>query len=233
MRRSVKKLQGHIVCARDGDIGKVSNLYFDDRAWTIRYLVVDTGGWLSGRRVLISPVAVREADWAAEKLPVALTKGQVEHSPSIYADMPVSRQREIELARYYQWPYYWAGANLWAGGMYPGATAVPVVPPKDPAASDDEQGDPHLRSAKEVMGYRIVAQDGEVGHVDDFLFDDQTWTIQDLVVSIGGWLSSRRVVVPCRAIERVSWDERAVQVSLSQDAVQRSPDYDPSLQDHT
>jgi hypothetical protein len=115
MLRSMKDLDGFTIGATDGDIGQVATCYFDDASFTVRHLVVDTGGWLSGRKVLISPRALRDIDWAAKRINAALTKSQVMQSPDIDTDQPVSRQQEIEYDRYYGYPNYWSGPYLWGG----------------------------------------------------------------------------------------------------------------------
>ena len=114
MLRSVSGMRGFTIHATDGDMGSVDEFLFDDEQWTIRYLVVNTGGWLSGRLVLVSPIAFRSVDWDRETFDVALTRQQVEQSPSIATDQPVSRQQEEEYSRYYGYPYYWDGLGLWA-----------------------------------------------------------------------------------------------------------------------
>jgi len=113
MLRNITELRGYAILATDGHIGTVDDFYFDDEDWAIRYLVVDTGGWLSGRKVLISPLSLGHPDFVGRLLPVSLTKSQVEHSPDIDTRKPVSRQHEAELFEYYGYPYYWGGAGLW------------------------------------------------------------------------------------------------------------------------
>ena len=81
MLRNVTHLKGFAIRATDGEIGTVDQFYFDDESWAIRYLVVNTGGWLSGRLVLVSPIALRQAEWQSKRLDVALTKKQIEDSP--------------------------------------------------------------------------------------------------------------------------------------------------------
>ena len=120
MLRSMKNdLKGFTVGATDGDIGTVEEVYFDDTSFTVRHLVVDTGGWLSGRKVLISPMALRDIDWGGKRINATLTKAQVEKSPAIHTDRPVSRQHEIEYYGYYGYPSYWAGPYLWGAYPYP------------------------------------------------------------------------------------------------------------------
>jgi len=224
MLRSIKELKDYTIAATDGDVGSVQTFYFDDERWTVRYLVVDTDGWLA-HHVLISPIAVGHPDWASRRLSVNLTKNRVEHSPSFNVDKPVSRQHELEYYRYYGWPYYWSGPYLWGGSMYPGALAGA---PGTATVAEQESGDPHLRSADEVMGYHIQATDGEIGHVADFIVDDETWTLRYMVVDTSNWWFGNEVLVSPDWIERVSWHDRKVYVNLAREAVKGSPRWDAS-----
>jgi sporulation protein YlmC with PRC-barrel domain len=234
MMRNVTSLRGYAVRATDGVIGKVDDFYFDDEDWGIRYLVVDTGKWLSGRKVLISPIAIGAPDWMIQELPVSLTKAQVKRSPDIDTRKPVSRQHEAEHARYYGYPYYWGGAGLWGMGAYPGnLTAEDVInetlraaAPHRPVTADDC----HLRSSNAVMGYRIRASDGDIGNVDDLLVDDQTWAIRYLIVDTHRWWSGRRVLVAPRWIDDVSWSMATVSVDLTRDAIKGARPYDSEAQ---
>ena len=81
MLKNVIHLKDFTIRATDGEIGTLEQFYFDDETWAIRYLVVNTGGWLSGRLVLVSPIALRQAEWQSKRLDVALTKKQIENSP--------------------------------------------------------------------------------------------------------------------------------------------------------
>ena len=119
MHYRVKNLKGYAIGATDGDIGKLADFYFDDEFWTIRYLVAETGNWLLNRKVLISPFALGKADLSKERVNVALTKKQVEESPSMDTDMPVSGQHEALYLDYYGYPYYWEGPLLWGPTAYP------------------------------------------------------------------------------------------------------------------
>ena len=123
MLRNTADLKGFAIQATDGELGTVDQFYFDDETWAIRYFMVETGGWLGGRRVLISPISVVHADWQAKRLDVALTKKQVEHSPNVNTHQPVSRQHEAEYYGYYGYPYYWDGPYLWGPAFYPAGLA--------------------------------------------------------------------------------------------------------------
>ena len=92
MLSKAKSLKGYKLDSLDGGIGEVKEFYFDDRHWTIRYLVANTGHWLTGRQVLISPYALVAAIKLEKHITVDLTKQQIENGPSLNSDKPVSRQ---------------------------------------------------------------------------------------------------------------------------------------------
>jgi hypothetical protein len=222
-----KRLKDYVIRATDGELGSVVELYFDDETWAIRYLVVDTGGWLSGRRVLISPFSIIRTDWDAVRLDVALTKQQVENSPNIDTHQPVSRQHEAAYLGYYGYPYYWDGPNLWGPAFYPAALAVPATASTEAMAEGirKESKDSHLRSTEAVTGYHIEAADGEIGHVDGFVVDDEAWAIRYIEVATRNWLPGKKVLVSPSWIERVSWVDSKVSVGLSREAIKDAPEY--------
>jgi hypothetical protein len=227
MLRSLKNLRGYDILAIDGEMGEVHEFYFDDEEWIIRYLVADTGNWLPGRRVLISPVALEKPDWDLKKFPVLLHKDEIKKSPHISKDEPVSRQHEEEMSEYYNWPPYW---NVGALGMPP---AQPVTP-KDTPEKDktyhgaEKEGDPHLRSSREVIGYHIQAIDDEVGHVEDFLVDDESWTLRYLVIDTRNWLPGKKVVISPLWVKDIKWEDKKAGVDLTRNSIKNSPEYDPS-----
>jgi len=231
MLRTAGELKGVTIEAMDGDIGSVQDLYFDDQTWTIRYFVVDTGTWLPGRQVLVSPFAFQVVP-GASRLRTSLTKEQVKDSPSIDTDRPVDRQREIAFSQYYGYPYYWVGPYRWGDLAYP---ALPLTPPQPSAteqemlARDRDSADPNLRSARDVMGYYIQATDGDLGHVEDFLVDAETWAIRYGIVDTRNWLPGRKVLVSPEWIQRVSWEESKVYVDLSKRHIEDAPEFDPSV----
>jgi hypothetical protein len=220
MLRSEKSLHQYKVRATDGEIGKVHALLFDDQAWIVRYFVVDTGSWLPGRKVLIPPREVKEPEWQDGHLPVKLTRTQVEESPPIDADKPVSRQHEEALHEHFHWHPYWLG------GVAIGTTAAQRKEKRqtDPAVETD---DPNLRSTREVVGYGVNATDGEIGHIHDFIVDDQDWQMRYAVVDTRTWLPGRKVLLALSWIQRFDWAQRLADIDLSRDQVQNSPEYDP------
>jgi hypothetical protein len=212
MLRSLKELYEYTILATDGEIGVVDDFYFDQmiggQLWTIRYLVIDTRMWLAGRRVLVSTLALGQpdrVDWASHRLPMRLTREQVENSPEVDLTRPISRQKEREVHEYYGWPIYWAGS-------------------KTPEVS---QADAELRSTKQLTGYHVQDREDEIGLVEDFVVDDENWIIPYLVVDTRNWLPGRSVLVAPGWIEEVNWTEAKVQVDLHRESIKNSPEYDP------
>ena len=211
---ATKTIYGNSVEGADGHVGTVKDLLFGGESWSIRYLDVDTGRWLPGRRVILSPTVVRTADYASRRFVVQLTRQQVEDSPSLESEVAVSRQKEIELARHYTWGAYWTIANT-------------------PQAEAESDYDPSLRSAREVAGYRVQAIDGEIGHVEDFILDDSAWDvgpweIRYLVLDTGNWLPGRHVLIPPLWAESIDWESKKVEIGLTRELIEKSPEYDPN-----
>ncbi len=225
MLRSLKELQGYTIDAIDGEIGSVYDFYFDDQKWTIRYLVVDTGNWLAGRRVLLSMMALGQPDWEQRTFPVSLTQEQVENSPNIDTNKPVSRQMEEDLHGYYGWAPYWRPA---APGGGTGAIAAAQIAAAVEQEEKSGTSHPHLRSTKEVLGYHIQATDGGIGHVEDFVTEDDVWVVRYMVVNTRNLLPGKDVLIAPTWVKRVNWAERMVEVDLSQETIQNSPEFDPS-----
>lgn len=241
MLRNLKDLEGYALRATDGDIGAVKDFYFDDERWVVRYLVVKTGHWLDSRQVLISPVSIGTPDHADKVLPVSISREQVGNSPDIDTDKPVSRQHEIDTLGYYGYPAYWDGVGLWGAGSMPGMMLPEVgygaaMPASGDAAENKglaeaiaarhQDDDPHLRSCHDVVGYHIKAQDGEIGHVQGWIVDEQSWAIRYLVVDTSNWWMGHRVLVAPQWITQVSWSDAIVAVSLTREAIESSPPWD-------
>jgi hypothetical protein len=227
MLRLAKTFKSFKLRARDGDIGKAMEFYFDDHHWTVRYLIADTGDWLNDRRVLISPYALEPANEAEQVIPVDLTKKRIEESPPLDSDQSVSRHYEMQYYSYYDWPMYWGGPFIWGQIAYPTRQPKEWSEPGHDHSGREEGGDPHLRSTEAVSGYQIQALDGEIGHVADFIIDDEAWAIRYLVIDTKNWWPGKNVLISPRWIERVSWEESKVFVNLSRDIIKRSPEYTP------
>lgn len=208
MLRSLKEISGYRVESLDGAIGSIKDFYFDDLHWRIRYFVVDTGNWLPGRKVLVNPRVVKEPHFTSQSVQVAMPKQRIENSPSIDFDQSVSRETEVELAKYYGWPHYWAPRD---------AKDVPV------------EGEQNLRSASEVFGYKIDAKDGNIGHVEDLIAETETQQIHYVVVDTRNWLpGGKKVLLDRDWIERISWTDRACEVDLLRQTIENGPEYNPT-----
>lgn len=211
------------VLARDDELGLVQDIYFDDQDWAVRYLVLETGGWFSGRNVLISPMSAGPVDIESRRVPVNLSRAQIEESPSIDTVLPVSRQQETEMTAYYGWPAYW-------GGYLPPAEAIlPVgaaVPGQGSAMAPESRAEPQLRSMSEMAGYKIEARDGQIGHVEDFLIEEETWKVRYLVVDTGAVLPGKKVLLAPLWIDRITWADRCVTVDLAAGQIRTAPKFE-------
>ena len=226
MKRRLKNLNGFTIGGTDGEIGKVKEFYFDDKSWTIRYIIVETGSWLSERKVLLSPQAVITTDWEENVFRVNLTMEQIKNSPDIDTDKPVSRQHERDLYGYYPWGgYYWGGGM--GMGMYPIAINQTIQKENDVSDDDTSDDDPHLRSADKVTGYNIKATDGEIGDVEDFIINDSNWQIDFILVDTGNWFPGKKVLIAPKMIKEINWEASTVVVNATEDRVKNSPEYQP------
>jgi uncharacterized protein YrrD len=247
---SVDTLKDYKLNCIDGEIGSVKDFFFDDKFWTIRYLVVTTGSWLNRKQVLISPYFLKNISHGTELIHVNLTKREVENSPSADTDKPVSRQFEEDYYKYYGAPVYWGGPYMWgtsaaiprnrdewktsgsmgsrptesrsmeSGSMGSGSTE---------SRSIEHNWDPHLRSTKDVSGHNIQATDEKIGDVDDFIIDDENWTIRYFIVDTGNWLPGKKVLISPQWIDRISWEDSKVFVNVTSDSIKNAPEYDETL----
>lgn len=223
MLQSMKALKKCSILATDGEVGKVTDAYFDDERWVVRHLIVDTGNWLTRHEVLLSPLSVSGMDWEHHQVQMDLRRDTIDNSPGVDAHQPVSRQAEAALARHYGLPYYWGGPH---SGDKPNFDDEQIRVIQDDIAHGNPE-DRFLRSYNEVAGYAIAARDDRVGHVADVLFDDHDWSIQYLVVDPRDIWPGKHVLVPASRIESVYWTDRKVAVDMTRDEVENSPEYDP------
>ena len=227
MLRSVRTLEHYAVFATDGEVGKVVNFLFDDQRWSLRYLVVDTGGFLNRHEVLISPISFSEVEWPTQKFHLTLTKDKVRNSPSVDTQKPVSRQHEEAFNHYYAYPNYWMYPDVWSAGAAPSLAASEAW--SEPTSSNSSPpGDIHLRSAKEVRGYNVQATDDSIGHIDDFIVEDDDWEIRYLVIDTSNWWFGTKVLVAPQWAKEISWEERNVYIGMSRQAIKDSPEWDPA-----
>lgn len=214
MLLSLKQLYEKKLAASDSDIGHVKDFYFNDQQWAIRYVVADTGSWLSGRLVLIPAIAFGSLRQGADCLLVNLTRQQIENSPAIESHKPVSLQYQA----------YWDGVETWGMGGFPEALPPPHIIPSE------SRGDVlHLQSTQALTGYPIQTSEGAIGHVIDFVMDDRSWTICHLVVETGHWYSHKEIVISPKHIDRIGYEESKVFVNVTKEAILEAPQYHVSV----
>ncbi|MGO9359160.1 MAG: PRC-barrel domain containing protein [Xanthobacteraceae bacterium] len=237
MLRNASTLHGYGIAASDGHLGVVTDLLFEDTSWLLRWLVVDTGHWLPGRKVLLPATVLGLVDPEKREFSVRLTMAEVRHSPDIDTERPVSRQIETDLYDFYGWRPYW-NPGLYLDGFgngYGGGATMPLPVPgsarleEDIAAAERDHDDPHLRSVQAVTGYHVHASDGEIGHVADFLIEDADWSIRYLVVDTRNWWPGNKVLISPRSVRGVEWEDRFVNLTVDRQAVKSSPAYDASM----
>ncbi|MBB4200517.1 hypothetical protein CCR94_02695 [Rhodoblastus sphagnicola] len=244
MLQFASALRGYAIEASDGEIGTLADFLVDDRTWRTRWLVVDTGTWLTGRMVLLHPTSIGRADHGRRELSVALTRAQVEASPELSQHEPVSMQMERHLYDYYGWE---PDTLEYAFGANPIASRF-SAPPFFPVASDGDIAlaardcDPHLRSLEAIRGYHMLGPDGALGKVENVVIDDAGWSASYLVADTGRWWSGTQVLVSHHAVKDISWAEREIHVDITRSQVKASPpwsalgdvdkDYEKDLHDH-
>lgn len=221
MLKNINEIYGTQVAATDGNIGHVRDFYLDDQKWVIRYLIVDTGNWLPGRKVLLSPHAFDGFGPDGDTISVRLTKKQIENSPSIETQRPVSRQYERDYFQYYNWPPYWDNGSMWGVGD------IPILPPPPNLAELPSQGknskdNIHLRSTQSITGYDIAATDGSLGTVAGFLVDHKSWAILNLVIETGHWYSGKQILISTSAVRSISYRNAKVVVKLTRADIQQT-----------
>ena len=244
-------MKGYAIAAKDETIGTVSDFLFDQTTWTVRWLVVDTGKWLTGRKVLIHPSAIDHVDHERRQINVSLTRKQVEDSPDIRQDRPVSQQMQNDLYGYYGWDPLWNGGmygtgidsagvygglytgGLLAGGMGETGLAERERPygPGRHGGDDDvalDEGDPNLRSIAEVIGYHVHAADGSIGHVENVLLDGPSWGIRYLVINTSNWWIGQHVLISPYAIKDIDWPDRSIRLDTTRAKIKASPPWKPS-----
>lgn len=224
--RHTQDLSPWTLCGMDGEVGFIYDLYFDDQSWAARYFTVNTGGWLSGRIVLIAPVAVIGIDAAHTSMRVNLQREQIAQAPAIDIAQPISRQYEIDHYQYYGWKPYWhTDPTGLAGPAYnPDSSVMTLDKPLLPEPSEP----PHLSKTDEMIGYQIHTRDGEVGQVQDLLVDEEDWVVRYAEVDTQKWSSGKIVLAQTRQVEQIDYPSRTLTMSLSRQAIQSAPAYDPT-----
>jgi hypothetical protein len=210
----------------DGDVGRVEDLLVDQQ-WVVRYLVVMPGSWIR-QRVVISPISITGLDWADRRVNVRLTQQQIRDSPDLLAVSPLTRGAEAAYARYHGFPAYWGGPGLWAWAGRPGA--LDSVPPQGyvPPPPDIEARASSIRSARSFRGRHLMARDGEIGHVDNCMVEDESWTLPYFLIDTSNWIGGTHVLVPTTAVRELDAVDRELGIDLTMERIRSAPEYDAS-----
>lgn len=247
MLHTMQSLLGFTMGATDGEIGKVKDFYFDDQTWRVRYLVVETGNWLFGRKVLLSPVAIQSINWDEKVFPVNLSMDQIKHSPDIDTEKPVSQQQDAELHSHYSWPVNTgAGVGFMTTGMVGGVVSPGVsfqdriadevrnhendtISDRGPEMEKQSGGDLHLRSYNAFEDFTVMATDGELGEASDFLIDSNSWNIPFLIIETGNWYSGSKVLAPTNTIESIEGEDSQIRINQGTSYFNNNPEFNESL----
>lgn len=221
MLASIKAFKHFSLSAVDGDIGSVKDFLFDDREWQIRYMVAESGNWLTGRKVLIAPHSLERPNWEAEKFPVTLTKESIKESPRIEEDAPVSMQTEIALSEFFHWPYYWNAGLFSTPGVYNNPDG-----PEEIQARMEEMN-PHLRSANEVVAYSVQTSDNCLSKINDIMIKSDEWHVRYFIVDTGEWLPGKKVLLTPDSIKDIRAPQRIVVIDLKKAELEQLPEYHP------
>lgn len=231
MLKDITDVTNYTAVAEDGEVGRLEDILFDDGSFSIRYIVVHTGDWLTGRKILVPPNELGRPDWSRGQFPISLTRKQIEEGPTLDTDEPVSRQHEEQLQSHFGWQASWTGE---AASDY----LSDEIPPGDEQTGDRQDqsvphditpGDPDLRSFRETLDYRVEATDGNAGHVEGFIIDDEDWMVRYLIVRSQDLEPERRLLLSVEWIDKVLWDESTFFVDMDASTIRKSPTYDPSV----
>ena len=208
---NVSTITNYEIEAADGSIGTLSDVLCDDATWKIRWLVADTGAFLPGRKFLLPPSIVTSLDRALGKVLIKLTRAEVEGSPPVTIDEPVSRQMETRMYVHYGWDPYWDNST------------------ERMDAPNPDNGGSHLRSLDVLRGYKIHATDCVLSHASDFLLNDEDWSIRYIVADTGNWLPGQKVLISPQSVTSIAWADHEIRLSISQEKVRNAPAYSPSM----
>lgn len=220
-----KEMTDFKVMSLDGPVGHARDFYFDDQNWGLRYLVVDTEKLFTTKDVLLSPQSFESLDMEKKELRLRLSADAVSRAPRVETAMPVSRQNEMELNKYYGWTPYWAPFwGITSIGISAEMMAAHAFSKRRP---ERKKSDPHLRSMNEVRGYRFVTPQGEMGHLDDFVLDDTDWLVHYLVVDTRNWWPGKKTLIWPFWCDNIDWADSKIYLKLSKETIEKSPPYDP------
>lgn len=226
MLRSMNEQIRYRIQAKDGPLGHLDDFLLDDRTWMVRYAVVDTGEWLPGRQVLMPLAAIQSVDGESQTVHLTATQADIESAPDLQTDEPVSRQYEHYLHEHYRWQPYWVPG-------FAGSMVAPIVAQELTKGDQErleravEEGDPHLRSLRELIGYTIQVDGKSAGKVADFMGHDDSWEVPFLIADVGGWFHKELLMVPVTYVRNISFADHQLTLALSAESLEHLPEFDP------
>lgn len=225
---NLEKLNGSNIHAIDDEVGQVADIYFDDRYWTIRFLVVDIHPWLPlSKKTLISPISLISYNVEDHKINISISKDVVKNSPHIDEHETVSREFEKHYFDYYAYGYYWEGMGTWGDYSYPMALANRNILQQDNVQEKPTETINHLRSTNEITHYGIDSLNGKKGYIKDFICDTNDWSLCYLVVDIRNWLPSKKVLISIEQLKTINLEEKTVTCDLDLEDIKSCPEYHP------
>lgn len=237
MLRKLKDLKGFTVHAKDDDLGKAKDFYFDQQHFIIRYLVVDTGNWLQHQKTLISTDSFAKIDYENKEIIVDLNSDELEEAPGIDENKAISKVMEEKLVKYFDWPLYWriSSDNLQsaqAGNLIRNELLKLENSTDQRSKLKEEAVDSNLRSFNEIRGYHIQAQDKEFGHLEDLFVDEENWIVRYLLIDTRNILPGKNVLIAPEWLQNISWDQQKIFVNKTKKAIKEAPEYKEEKTDY-
>lgn len=225
MLRSLNKIMNFKLQGLDKEVGSCKDFIFDDKFWVIRYLEVDTSKWLPfGGKVLICPISLSEPNWEKHQFLANLTRVDIKGCPPLDEHQPISHLYEAELFKYYGYGIYWMDVGEWVCTDSPAESADASLYRSE---TKNKFENLHLHATNEIKGYDVHASGQNIGNIDDFILDDDNWTISYIVIDMRSWLPvGRKVLISHKCIEAVNWAEHSISVNVSAHEIKANPLFD-------
>lgn len=222
MTRSYKDFLHWKVTTTDGHERPVADVLLDDRGWSVRYVLVETGGWLHGRQLLISSAAFGAPDSREHVLPIQATLNQMEKSPPLKSHMPVTLAHERALEEYYEWPPREA-----EGSVLPESVTRQLTP--DTQALQDRTvdrhtkpiaGEAHLWSAGALLKMKAVTRDRQKSGLDDVLLSEDLHHVAGWIVDARPWMPGGEAMLGPSAVSGVDLNDGVVSLVLERTEIE-------------
>jgi hypothetical protein len=219
MLRNINDYMECTLEATDGLVGKVSDAYFDEEAWVVRYLAVDTASLPKKRCILMPAKVAGTPRWLEHVLPVSLSREQIASAPEMHS--PVSRQHAFDCLEYFA-ELGFADSTL----KHRRSRTLELANEGAGGSHFHDEEDPHLHSVHDLVSYHLCAIDGDIGQVSGLLIDPMSWAIRFMIVRTSHWWVGHDILISPEWIDEVLWGEASVVVALTRAAVRSSPPFD-------